>query len=189
MLSSFLTSWFSGAPAPNGELKAREAQYQEVMRTLGPSLLRVAAVYGFKGADREEIEQDIAVAIWEALPGWNSNSTLKTYLFRVAHNTSIDRLRRAGWQVRQAHAHEIDNHSEPGNSPESKAMERQTLKHLQRTIEALPLLQRQVVTLSMEDVSTEEISQILGITNNYVHVLVHRARQTLKSTLEVDHEK
>lgn len=188
MLSTFLTSWFSGALS-NGEREAREAQYQEVMRTLGPSLLRVGAVYGFKGADREEIEQDIAIAIWEALPGWNTSSSLRTYLFRVAHNTSIDRLRRAGRQVHLADGDEVENQSAPGSSPESKAMERQTLRHLQRTIETLPLLQRQVVTLAMEDVSTEEISQILGITNNYVHVLVHRARQTLRSAMEVDHER
>lgn len=188
MLSSFLTTWFSGAPAVGGR-EAREAHYQEVMQTLGPSLLRVGAVYGFKGADREEVEQDIAIAIWEALPGWNSSSSLRTYLFRVAHNTSIDRLRRTGRQVSHADANKIENQSAPGNSPESKAIDRQALTHLQRAIETLPLLQRQVVTLSMEDVSTEEISQILGITNNYVHVLVHRARQTLKSTMEVDHEK
>lgn len=186
MLGSFLTSLFFRSQTHAGT-DAREDRYREVMQAYGESLLRVGIVYGFRGVDLEEVEQDIAVAIWEALPAWNSDASLRTYLFRVAHNTSIDRLRRAG-RGPHPNVEATDNLSVTRLTPESQAIDRQALYRLQRALDALPLLQRQVITLSMEDLSTDEIADVLGIKNNYVHVLLHRTRATLKGQMEVEND-
>lgn len=50
------------------------------MRAHGESLLRVAKVYA-AGAMREDLEQEIALGVWEALLGWEQSASLKTFLF------------------------------------------------------------------------------------------------------------
>ncbi len=179
-MASFLTSWFSKkAQVPQGT-KSPEAFFQEVMEQHGAALLRVAGVYGFSGADREELEQEIAVAIWEAVPRWNSTASLKTYLFRVAHNTCIDRMR-AGRPVLEGNP---DEAIASNSSPENQLINREALRHLQIALQKLPLLQRQAITMSMEGLLPDEIAEVLGATPNYVHVLIHRARTTLRKEIE-----
>src|ERR1039458_5146171 len=73
---------------------AVEQQLNRLLTENGPALLRLAASYTNTTSDRDDLFQDIAIALWKALPKFRGESSERTFLFRVAHNRAIDYLRR-----------------------------------------------------------------------------------------------
>jgi RNA polymerase sigma-70 factor (ECF subfamily) len=58
----------------------------------GPALARIAASYEHNLALREELLQDIMLAIFRSLPQLKDSTKLKTYAFRIAHNCCVDHV-------------------------------------------------------------------------------------------------
>ena len=67
--------------------------FEAVMQQHGPALGRVAASYA-TGADRDDLLQDIALAVWRALGRFRGESSLRTYVLRIAHNRALAFLAR-----------------------------------------------------------------------------------------------
>jgi RNA polymerase sigma factor (sigma-70 family) len=125
--------------------------------------------------------QDIAMALWQALPRFRGDCSERTFLFRIAHNRGIAHSvtrRRKG-----ALATEIDP-ADPAPGPEAVMVQQTAGRRLRSAIRDLPVVHRQVIVLALEDLSYAEIAQVLGITESNVGVRLNRARQLLRSRLE-----
>ena len=71
-----------------------KAQFSELMETFAGPIRRLCAAYAFSAADREDLFQDIFLAVWRALPGFRGDSSVRTWLYRIAHNVAFT------WQTR-----------------------------------------------------------------------------------------
>lgn len=156
--------------------------FDEVMREHGAALRRVAACYAPRGADREDMEQEIALALWRAWPTFRGECAPRTFALRVAHNRCVDLLRRRALPTTSAEA-------EPPSlapSPERAVATQRRLEALERAILSLPLGQRQPLVLALEGCTHAEIAQITGLSESNVAVRIHRARLALKRSMEDD---
>ena len=161
---------------------AAEEQFNRLLVANGPALLRLAASYTNTSSDRDDLFQDIAIALWKALPRFRGECSERTFLFRVAHNRAIDYLRR-----HRALAVPIDPEAAPHDSrpnPEASLAQEQQGERLRQAIHRLPLPYRQIITLVLEEMSYSEIAQVLGVTETNVGVRLNRARQLLRKLLE-----
>jgi RNA polymerase sigma factor (sigma-70 family) len=161
---------------------AIEERLNRLLTANGPALLRLAASYTNTSSDRDDLFQDIAVALWKALPRFRGECSERTFLFRVAHNRSIDYLRR-----RREIASSIDADAPLRDSrpnPEAGLVQEQQSERLRQAIHRLPLPYRQVITLTLEEMSYSDIAQVLGVTETNVGVRMNRARQLLRQLLE-----
>jgi len=160
---------------------AADQQLNRLLMANGPALLRLASSYTNTASDRDDLVQDIAIALWKALPRFRGECSERTFLFRVAHNRAIDYLRR-----HRAVTAPIDEDSPLRDSrpnPEAGFAQEQQGKRLQQAIHRLPLPYRQVITLTLEEMSYGEIAQVLGVTETNVGVRLNRARQLLRQLL------
>jgi RNA polymerase sigma-70 factor (ECF subfamily) len=162
----------------------RRALFERVMREHGGALSRVAVAYAPPGPSRQDLEQEIALGVWEALPGWKEDASLKTFLFRVAHNRCIDACRKR--RPEDPTGFDPEAVASASASPEALAGARARLGRVQACVRALPLAQRQALTLKLEGLSHAEIGEVMGLTANHVGVLVHRARTTLREQVQED---
>jgi RNA polymerase sigma-70 factor (ECF subfamily) len=80
--------------APPGNASARDELYRRVADEFGPSLGRLAAAYEADPAHRDDLLQDIHIAVWRSLAGFEQRSSLRTWVYRVAHNTAASHVRR-----------------------------------------------------------------------------------------------
>ncbi len=163
---------------------ALDARYDEVLRAHGAALRRVAGVYERDPAQREDLFQEICLALWQALPRFEERASMKTFVFRIAHNRGLTHR----WRRRASAAAALEDVAEPRDpspNPESAASRGERSALLLEAVARLPLNYRQVVTLTLEGLSQAEISDVLGITENNVAVRVTRARQSLRETLGV----
>lgn len=160
--------------------------FHQVMNEHGPALARIVGSYARRPADRQDLHQDVCLAVWQALPRFRGESSLRTFLFRIAHNRGlrfVARQRARGLPGAPTHTDPPDQ----GPDPETHAASRERSRQLLRAIHRLPLGQRQVLTLALEGLPHREIGEILGITENNAAVRLHRARAALRTALEDPH--
>jgi RNA polymerase sigma-70 factor (ECF subfamily) len=148
----------------------------------GPALRRLVAAWERDPAAREDLLQEVLLALWRALPRFRGDSSEKTFVLRVAHNRAITHRFKPRQRVEplEAAAAVVDG----GPTPESNAAAGQRLERLRRALQALPIPARQVLTLSLEGLSGAEIAAVLGITENNAGVRLSRARRALREELE-----
>lgn len=148
-------------------------------------LARIASSYEADPTRRDDLLQDIALALWRALPGWRSDASLKTFAARIAHNRGVSHV--IG-RTRRAPEVELDEQIVDMRSvgPEGQTSIDQDHSRLQRAVRALPLSLRQAVSLALEGFSHQEIAGALGASVNSIDVRLHRARIALKAALGED---
>lgn len=132
----------------------------------------------------EEAAQDVFFQIYKSASTFRHQSKVKTWLYRIAVNLSLNVIRRdkrSRWikiiTIRET-AELRDN--EPG-----RQLERKEMKDLIKSaVDALPEKQRTVFILNKyEGLSPKEIAEILGISANSVEVRIHRAKLNLQKKL------
>ncbi|GEM_PF-212519 len=165
------------ATAPTSS-EPRSSRHALVLREYGPGIARVAGGYTRTAAEREDLTQEVALAIWSALPRFRGEASLRTFVFRIAHNCAITHLRRRRSSIPQGEL--IDGRP----SPHMMLEKRNQHEQLMAAIAALPLGLREVLQLKLEGLAYTQIAQAVGISEKNVSVRLSRARQALRKTLE-----
>jgi RNA polymerase sigma factor (sigma-70 family) len=163
--------------------RALAEQYERIFAAYGPAFVRLTACYEFRPDAREDLLQEIFVAIWKALPGFRGECSEKTFALRVAHNRCLTHV----WRRGKSRESEVDlpEVPDPRKSPEALAIDNRRREALLAAIRALPVNYRQVLTLALEDLAPAEIAAVLGVTENNAAVRLNRARKALRAILEV----
>ena len=156
--------------------------FDRLLEANGPALTRLAASYTHTLSDRDDLLQEIAIAVWQALHRFRGECSERTFLFRIAHNRGIAYLSRHRPEM-PGGGDEMEVH-DPAPDPESGLAQAQQAEVLRRAIHHLPIAYRQVITLTLEGLGYGEIGEVLGISEGNVGVRLSRARQMLRELLE-----
>lgn len=162
----------------------RRRRFEEVIAEHRGLIGRVAEVYERHPTDREDLIQEVLVSLWRALPAFRAESSLKTFVVRIAHNcavTHISRRRPVTEALDSADSVPDDRTSPAGLAEASSLRER-----LSVALAKLPLGHRQAMALLLEGLSHAEAAEVLGITENNLTVRVSRARARLRELLEIE---
>lgn len=144
-------------------------------------------------ADAEDLEQDVFEKVQRAIDKFRNDSRVLTWLYRVATNVAIDRLRSA---ERRAELERDDADAVPpsgvGTSDATNErsldgdVDRERMREcIMRVVEQLPPSQRAVILLGeLRGLSDREMADALGISLGAAKIRLHRARRALKAALE-----
>jgi RNA polymerase sigma-70 factor (ECF subfamily) len=161
---------------------AVEKRFRDLLDANAPALARLAASYARSASDRDDLLQEIAMALWQALPRFRGECSERTFLFRIAHNRCLAHLSRRRPTL-PLDGQEIGV-ADPASSTEQRLSSDQQRDRLVKAVRSLPPIYRQVVTLTLEGLAYKEIAEVLGISESNVGVRLNRGRQLLKSLLE-----
>lgn len=166
--------------------------------TFRPRILRYLVRLVGEG-DAEDLAQEVFARVSQALETFRGESQLSTWLYRIATNAALDRLRSPSFR-RAARQRSLEDavESDPGGgaaqgdwartpapSVEQQLVRREMDECLRGYIEQLPENYRTVLVLSdLEGFKDGEIAEILGVTLGTVKIRLHRARARLKQDLE-----
>lgn len=160
-------------------MKAEPGLLLELLESHRGLMDRILSTYERDPSAREDMHQDLALAVWRALPSFRGAASHRTFIARIAHNIGAGHVRRV---MRGGSREALDEeHPSEAVGPDQIASEASVTEALSRAIERLPLSQRQVVSLHLEDFSHAEIADALGIGEGAVTVRLHRARQSLSA--------
>jgi RNA polymerase sigma-70 factor (ECF subfamily) len=163
-----------------------QADFKQILNEHESLLSRVASSYEANEALRQELLQEIALAVWQGLARFQGDSSVKTYILKIAHNRAITHV---STQVKRVDKHadtehvERSHNEEANNNPEAALNTQNQVNQLLVSIRNLPINMRQVVTLSLEGLNYQEIGAVTGLTSNHVGVLLQRAKKQLTRIL------
>lgn len=189
-----------------------EAAFMTLVERYNAPLLRLAMMYVPSRAVAEDVVQETWLGVLQGLARFEGRSSLKTWIFRILTNRAKTRGQREGRTVpfsdlasADASASETSvdadqfwpaDHpswaniwvSYPRNwneLPEDRLLSREVMERVRAAIAALPPTQREVITLrDIDGWSSEEVCNILEITETNQRVLLHRARAKVRKEID-----
>ncbi|MEO8770729.1 MAG: sigma-70 family RNA polymerase sigma factor [Ferruginibacter sp.] len=142
-------------------------------------IYKVASFYTDSKEDRDDLVQEIIYNLWKSFESFHQNSSLSTWMYRVAMNVSIFHLKKKKKKVNQ-----IPIGEDVLNFPETARDEvEERLQTLQKHIKDLNLFDKGVLMLYLENKSHEEIAQIVGISKTNVGTKLSRIKEKLKQQI------
>jgi len=155
-------------------------EFEAVFAQYGALLGRVANSYEANDAMQQELLQEIAIAVWQGLSRFEGSSSVKTYILRIAHNRAVTHVANQVKRVDTAHYDDSsDSYISTQHSPETVTSQHQSLQQLLEAVRQLPLKPRQVLTLSLEGLSYDEIADVCGLSKSHVGVILKRAKKSV----------
>jgi len=165
-------------------LDEREQIIDQLMREYSDDILHLVYTYVKNRTIAEDLAQEIFIKCYEKLNQFNQQSTIKTWLYRIASNHCKDYLR--SWHYRKI---TLSNKVFDHIPSKSKQVEEEVIKHseensLTNAIMNLPLKYREVVFLHYyEELSLKEISKITSVNINTLKTRLKRAKELLKDKM------
>ena len=202
-LTAFATSFRSTmtAPKPNGESEQRgtpesrelverirrgdAAAFRELFESCFEPLRRYAYRMLRSREEAEDVVHDVFLRVWRQRDRLEPACNLRAYLFAAARNRALDRLRRRRMEEGWSDTAAASVMGERADADADAALEiEETADAIRRAVEALPLRQRQVITLRWRrQMSYAEIAAELRIAEKTVGIHVGRALRRLRAML------
>lgn len=141
-------------------------------------------IYGIVGSSEEarDLTQDVFVQVYHALPKFRHGARFATWLYRIAANRAVDAARSSRrWRFLPILDDAPPRSEETIVDPEQMAMRGSERQSVQQVLMKCPLGHREVLALRYyQELSLEEISEVLGCSVSAAKVRLHRARKVFK---------
>jgi len=175
-----LNRWLSDERLTRRACGGDERAFAAIFRRYHQPLYRFSLAIVGNPEDAQDALQNTMVKVMRALPGEEREIELKPWLYRIAHNESIDLLRRRR-ETRQLDA-EL---AAPGYSLAEDAATRERLRRLLTDLDELPERQREVLVMrELAGLGFEEIGAALGTSDAVARQTLYEARQSLRQMEE-----
>jgi RNA polymerase sigma-70 factor, ECF subfamily len=168
------------APVPMNQDEA----YLAAARLHGAAIARLARGYERDPARCQDLLQAIHVALWRSFGSFDGRCSLRTWVYRVAHNIAIKHLvadRRQSFRELRSLAELDELPDQQGGS--SLPEDQDSLRLMYDLIETLRPADRQVILLYLEELTAEAIGEVVGLSQQNVATKIHRIKRLLASRL------
>jgi RNA polymerase sigma-70 factor (ECF subfamily) len=160
--------------------KARDNRYAEVAAEYGAALERLARGYERDSDKRRDLLQEIHIALWRSLARFDGRCSVRTWVYRVAHNVATSRVIRAKQHAPIFVATENIEAMPDSVDGDDLLDRRQALNRLYELIQRLRPIDRQVMLLYLEEVDAATIADVTGLSAANVATKIHRIKQVLR---------
>ena len=153
-------------------------EFVDILNNHRGLIYKVCHLYCDDPEDRKDLFQEIVLQVWKSLEGFRQESTIGTWMYRIALNTAITHFRkekRLGGKVSLTGIDIPDLND--SNEKEDQ------LKELFKAIESLDRIDKSIILLYLEEKNYEEISEITGLTRTNVGVRLNRIKIKLSNTI------
>ena len=155
--------------------KEVEKEFLSMIEKQKRTIYKVCYMYANDQDDLNDLFQETVLNLWKSFSRYRGDSSLNTWVYRIAMNTCITFLRRSN-----ARPQTIPMTAQMASTLEADEETTEQLKELYKLINQLGKLERALILLWLEERSYQEMAEILGISKNNVAVKLNRVREKLK---------
>ena len=156
------------------KMKANEKEFEQIVATYKRTIYTVCYMFSKNEDEVNDLFQDTLVNLWKGMEAFKEQSKLDTWIYRVALNTCISQERKKKRKSARVPM-EMDISLYQDNDADTLQVQM-----LHKRIGRLGMVDRAIVLLWLEDLSYEEIGQIVGISATHVGVKLYRIKELLK---------
>ena len=155
----------------------RDSQYRLAAAEFAAALARLARAYEPDADRRRDLLQDIHLELWRSFAAYEGQCSLRTWVYRVAHNVGISRRIRKR-KLRLVSLDAVDDIQATDNTAEQMNAAHD-LARLYALIRKLESPDDQVMLLYLEDMDAAAIGEVTGLSANAVATRIHRIKAIL----------
>lgn len=157
--------------------------YRQAIAAHGAELARFCGGYERDAALRQELVQELHLAIWQSLAGFRGDCSLRTWVYRVAHNVGARHVQQHAGKAQQMldleEAEQLpDERQDPGRTER-----RLDLQRVLALVHRLKPLDRELMLLYLEDLDAAAMAEITGLSARNVATKIHRIKALLAKQL------
>ncbi len=145
---------------------------------------KVCRMYCHSSEDRQDLFQDIVLQLWKAFPKFRKESKISTWIYRIALNTAITRLRK---ETKKPPTQDIDHDILQIPTPGLLLKEEQ-FNSMMQAVDRLTKVEKAITLLYLEEHSYQEIAQVMGISESNVGYKINRIKHKLRNTIQKNHD-
>jgi RNA polymerase sigma factor (sigma-70 family) len=138
---------------------------------------KVCNIYFRDSDERQDVLQEMMYQLWRSFPGFDGRSKFSTWMYRVCLNTALTYRRKSKSDKRESLSEKHDRIEEASDKEEQ-------IELLNAAIATLSPINKAIMLLYLEDMTYEEIAEIMGLTRSNVSVRIMRAKQELEEKLK-----
>jgi RNA polymerase sigma-70 factor (ECF subfamily) len=168
----------SGVAAPQ-----QTELYETAVREFGHALDRLAAGYEADPEKRHDLRQEIHLQLWRSFAAFDGRCSVKTWTFRVAHNTAVSYVNRERRKNAAFVSLEEIERTIPGAEVAPDIDRKRALEQLSQLIRNLKPLDRQIMISYLEELDSGAIADITGLSPANVAMKIHRIKNILSRRL------
>ena len=134
------------------------------------------------GDDRNDLLQEVLLAVWKSIPAFRGQARPTTYLYRVCHNAALLWIR-----TEKNYRRRIERFgalTPDALGPDADAVTDERLAKLYSAIRQLKPLERSLILMSLDGLSYREMATVLGLSESNVGVKLNRIKNQLTQTLK-----
>lgn len=168
-------------PANNNVYKTgnvKQDDFVQLVREHQKIIFKICHSYCQNPQDWQDLEQEILLQLWRAMPRYDGRVQLSTWIYKVALNTAIAFYRKE--KKHRLPKKAIDEKVLAMPDPAGSTILNEQLVTLNLFIGQLPALNKALILLYLEDYSQEEIASILGISRTNVSTKLSRIKKHLQ---------
>lgn len=155
--------------------------FEEILKSHKGNIFRVCKMFSSDFDEQKDLFQEIDIQLHKSLPTFKGNSTLKTFVYRIALNTSIRYKNKFYLGIKKTSIEDIEWFV--SDDSDQKLSQQERIEQLYVCISTLKDADKSMVLLYLEDLNYVEISQITGLSENHIAVKMTRIREKLFNCL------
>lgn len=164
------------------KMKAKEEQFREIVEAHQGRVWNVCRQYARSVDDARDLQQEVMINVWRNLESFRGEALLSTWIYRIAVNTCLSYILKEN--RRSAFTLSMDSHSiatlMQSDDAQEKIETERKLDLLHNAINRLTVIDKLLISLAIEKVTTREMAEIIGITEPNVRTKLHRIREELR---------
>jgi len=145
--------------------------FEEIHKTYWQKVFRLCMGYVNDRDWAKDIAQETFITVWQQLPKFKNESSIGTWIFRIASNHCLRQLEKDKRLIKTELPAQIEE--KPPPDIENK------VQFLYKCISELPETDRIIISLELEDMKQSEISSIVGLSEANIRVKIHRIKEKL----------
>ncbi|HEY4552969.1 MAG TPA: sigma-70 family RNA polymerase sigma factor [Bacillaceae bacterium] len=169
----------------NPQMRDHDERIESIMNDYGEEIKRLVYTYVKSHSAAEDITQEVFLTVYLKLDTFTGKSSLKTWVYSIAINKSKDYLR--SWHVKKVTYKEsiLELLKSSKQGPDHETMAKMSREEIAHKVLELPIKYREVILLFYyKSLSIQEVSAVLGISENTVKIRLHRGREKLRKPLQ-----
>ncbi|MDL2320439.1 sigma-70 family RNA polymerase sigma factor [Alistipes sp. OttesenSCG-928-B03] len=160
-------------------MKTHREEFMSLLRSYQNIIHKVNLIYFPVAEDREDNFQEVVCHMWRAYPSLKDKSKTASWMYAIAINTSISKIRK---DSRYVFSDDLNFANTPAASDAVEA--NVDFQRLLDAIRSLKEIDRSIMLLYIEDYSYDDIGEIIGISSSNVGARINRAKKQLEKILK-----
>ncbi|MBI9064899.1 MAG: RNA polymerase sigma factor [Marinilabiliaceae bacterium] len=161
-------------------MKSTKEEFLEILSNYQGILYKVCLIYFKNRSDREDNFQEIVYQLWKSFPSLKNRNSIGSWIYAVAINTSISRIKR---ETKIEYSDSVPELPDRINIAQTMEVQ-ESFQLLLDAIYQLDEINKSIMLLYLEEKSYAEIADIIGISTSNVGVRISRAKELLKRNIK-----